>query len=71
LLFQKVQDSQKTKGPSASFCKEATSTFGNCWFNYQIVLCFIKNPTLPFEIPSDHYAKTDNTIFNETKTLLK
>ena len=32
---------------------------------------FIKNSTLPFETPSDYLARTDNTIFNKTKTLLK
>ena len=33
--------------------------------------CFIKNPTLPFKSLSDHHARTDNSIFNKTETLLK
>ena len=33
--------------------------------------CFIKNPTLPFKSPSDHHARTYNTIFNKRETLLK
>ena len=79
---QKVKRSFAVKGgPLAGGCLLSPSSPLRFYFNFNFqklliqlsnyILVFIKNSTLPFEIPSAHYVRTDNIIFNKTKTLLK
>ena len=65
-----MQDPKKPKGLWPAFAKKLLQLSGFIGSITKLPTCFIKNSTLPFETPSDHHARTDNTIFNKTKTLL-
>ena len=65
-----MQDQKKPKDLWLALAKKPLQFSGIVGSIIKLPTCFIKNSTLPFETPSDHHARTDNTIFNKTKTLL-
>ena len=71
MFFQKVQDQKKPKDLWLALAKKQVQFSGIVGSIIKLPTCFIKNPTLPFETPSNHHTRIDNIIFNKTKTLLK